>query len=426
MDIYSAVKSFKSLKEFINGGGDVNYRDKNGYTILWLLFVHNRVTKYYDLVLKNGGDVHTLTPENKAMVTSIHKLNTLQLFVKHGANLDCVDDTRCTYAHYILDLETLEYAQSVGVDLNARNDRGETALHTYYRRFGSCYGVDTSVVDCFITAGLDINSEDCLGRRVVHIAHPRDNADLVLRGADFTATDNRGWTCIHHKVHDDYLAYTIIAFYVSQGVDINARDFEGKTALLLSTSPLISWSLIKYGADISCIDVYGRTALHNSIEGLLKFKEYKWMTNTRIEIIKSMIESGADMKLMDNMGKTCMDDFLVKVKKCSPYSKSGLKYSEILKVALKNGLDNMKYGNILFDMTKRKGRDGHELDSVIFKGAMRWKSACFRYTMVMIRSKMESGPLVKKSRKNMVEVENLVKGVCNLGDDIFRRVVEFL
>jgi len=91
------------------------------------------------------------------------------------------------------------------------------------------------------------------------------------------------------------------------------------------------------------------------------------MTNTRIEIIKSMIESGADMKLMDNMGKTCMDDFLVKVKKCSPYSKIGLKYSEILKVALKNGLDNMKYGNILFDMTKRKGRDGHELDSVIHK-----------------------------------------------------------
>jgi len=236
------------------------------------------------------------------------------------------------------------------VDLNARNDRGETALHTYYQRFGSCYGVDTSVVDCFITAGLDINSEDCLGRRVVHVAHPRDNADLVLRGADFTATDNRGWTCIHHKVHDDYLAYTIIAFY---------------------------------------------------------FKEYKWMTNTRIEIIKSMIESGADMKLMDNMGKTCMDDFLVKVKKCSPYSKSGLKYSEILKVALKNGLDNMKYGNILFDMTKRKGRDGHELDSVIFKGAMRWKSAYFRYTMVMIRSKMESGPLVKKSRKNTVEVDDL-------------------
>jgi len=406
MDLHSVVKSQASLKEFIRDGGDVNHRDSNGFTVLWLLFVQSKGVSYYNFVLENGGDINTLTPDNKAMVTSIHCVNKLKLFVKHGVNLDCVDEMGSTYAHYALDLDTLQYAQSVGVDLTKRNYRGETALHVYYQRFGSLNGVDINVVNYLVETGLDINSEDFMGQRIVHFAHPRDNADLVSMGADFTATDKKGWTCIHHNVDRRRLTLTGVDFYTSQGVDINARDFEGKTALILSRSPFISWSLVKSGADINCVDFHGRTVLHYSMSDFLKFKDERWMMNVRIETTKSMIGSGAALNLVDKTGKACMDDLLLKVKRCHPNSKKGKKYYEILRVALDNGLDVMRYGRILFDMTERKVNADHN-DPAVKRAVERWLSATYRYTMIMIRSRMEDGPVAKKSKKNWKVIEFL-------------------
>lgn len=85
---------------------------------------------------------------------------------------------------------------------------------------------------------------------------------------------------------------------VASGVDINARDSSGRTALhntitLSDSAPSVAETLIRLGANVNARDNKGRTPLHANAAG------YTWP-----QVNEQLINAGADPKPRDNYGLT--------------------------------------------------------------------------------------------------------------------------
>src|SRR5262249_11962436 len=117
-----------------------------------------------------------------------------------------------------------------GVDLNARDILGRTALHqlaTYWGRSGDWRDDDAS-------AYWVQRSYDCL-------------ETLLELGADVTAADDDGVTLLHGMAsHGDERALTRL---LDAGADPNARTAAGETPLMGCTSATTVELLVARGAD---------------------------------------------------------------------------------------------------------------------------------------------------------------------------------
>lgn len=96
-----------------------------------------------------------------------------------------------------LDVETLRAYVYAGVDVNASNKRGWTALHSAAR-----YNPDAAVLGMLISAGALVNARDKAGDTPLHwAAADNPNVDIVTAliesGANVHATDNFGWLPLH-------------------------------------------------------------------------------------------------------------------------------------------------------------------------------------------------------------------------------------
>jgi len=116
----------------------------------------------------------------------------------------------------------------------------------------------------------------------------------LAKGSDFNKADQYGYTPLKRLIegHKSDAAKLIID---SGKVDINAKDRDGRTPLLLASvnaEKEIVDALLAKGADIKAKDKDGRTALHAAIQ----------MTQTEIATV--LIEKGADVNATDSSGMT--------------------------------------------------------------------------------------------------------------------------
>lgn len=140
-------------------------------------------------------------------------------------------------------------------------------------------------------------------------------AALLLRGARPDASDRLGTQALHAAVQfawasgDDHAARAIITQLLDAGADVNARDQDGASALLLllggrvdaglpavnrDLSGLVQWLLAR-GADPDAPDRRGVTPLHAAaMHGL-------------IEITEVLLTHGADPRRRDALGRNACD-----------------------------------------------------------------------------------------------------------------------
>jgi ankyrin repeat protein len=151
-------------------------------------------------------------------------------------------------------IDQLKLALDNGVDVNAKNSEGDTALliaprQRYTKReellfddsklskfgsrplfgFGSkivweytCY---TDIVGLLLDHGADVNAKDKLGWTVLHRAAFDGQKEmvgyLVTRGADLNAKNNNGWTPLHcaaFKGHKE-----VVDLLVARGADVSGE-----------------------------------------------------------------------------------------------------------------------------------------------------------------------------------------------------------
>ncbi|EAY05385.1 ankyrin repeat protein, putative [Trichomonas vaginalis G3] len=204
------------------------------------------------------------------------------------------DFNECFLYSSMFDIASLcEYFLLHGVDINAKNNNGQTALH---------YSASNDSIEAtkfLISHGININEKNNGGQTALHFAamhNSKETAELLIsHGININEKNNGGQTALHNAAL--YNSKETAKLLISHGANINEKDNDGQTALCIAAlynSKEIAEHLISHGANINEKDNYGKTALHYASKN-----NYK-------EIAERLISHGANINEKDNYGKTAL------------------------------------------------------------------------------------------------------------------------
>jgi ankyrin repeat protein len=167
------------VQSLIDGGADVNERDKLGETPL-----HVAVVRGYrgiaSLLLENGADVNAtdvrgLTPVHAAAWRGYR--DTVDLLITHGADINARDKDGLTPLHTAAlagRKETVALLIDKGAEINAKSNKSLTPLHA------AAMSGDRETVTLLIEKGADVNARSDDGLTPLHIASQQEHQEVVL------------------------------------------------------------------------------------------------------------------------------------------------------------------------------------------------------------------------------------------------------
>ena len=191
-----------------------------------------------------------------------------------------------------------------GVDVNTKDEKGETALHK-----ASLSGKE-QLVRLLLNSAADSTATDNQGCSPLHRVaqkpgfgvphdpggHLKSAELLVKRGISLDLKDDRARTPLHHSILSNFTAFT--KYLISKGANINALDDDGCTPLDLALNKsMISTAVLlhKHG---------GRTEKRTS-ETLPQAASYG-----NIDKVKELLCAGADVNSRDKNWQTALSHAL--------------------------------------------------------------------------------------------------------------------
>ncbi len=292
------------------------------------------------LLLDHGANTQAINDAFLSAARAGH-LDILHMLVKRGADKNLANEAlrlaasgvptgSSSSASEVDQNSVIHFLLELGADTNAKDDEGWTALPT-------AVNADTgraSVVQTLLDAGADINAKcTCTGylgggwTALMIAVHKNDRkamVDMLLaQGADPSLANNQGATPLTITDNMD----TVRAL-LDRGANVNAKDKEGVTALMLCSykcsveklrllleknadvnaknnegATALLWAatagnaaavevLLDAGADLHAKSVKGRTAL------MLAIRE------ERVEAVHTLLRKGAKVNDEDAIGKT--------------------------------------------------------------------------------------------------------------------------
>ena len=344
----------KLVQALIDVGADLNFKDKNGDTLLHRAVRHGN-KNLIDVFVSNGLDVnvknkHGLTP----LYYAIYSRNayTIDFLVKRGADVNAKAKAGLTPLHYAAtygDPEAIDALIAVGADVNAKTDAGATPLHS------AASGGKTDVIETLITHGADVDVKNRNGYTPlystiwekhgqvmrmlvdkgadVNVLPKYDGTPLeyavwnedvemaklfVAKGAKFDAMDNDGWTAFRYAAaqgHRELVAFFVdkgadlsgihwaafignlggVKDYLDQGISVDEKDGLGWTPLHWAASMAqeeVGKFLLRRGAEADARSDKGRTPLHQAA------------TSGALRLTRLLISEDADVNAKDEGGKT--------------------------------------------------------------------------------------------------------------------------
>ena len=154
------------------------------------------------------------------------------------------------------------YLLANGAHTSAQDITGATPLHEAVR-----YG-DIDIAKALLESGADVNAEDNLGKTPVMLVIPEDKREAMYRiliehAADVAKKDAYGDTVLHTATMTS-LTPSILELLVAGGADVNARNKDGVSPLLIAVQKR-NFAHVKFyaerGADINSADKAGDTPL---------------------------------------------------------------------------------------------------------------------------------------------------------------------
>lgn len=163
-----------------------------------------------------------------------------------------------------------------GVDVNARNARGSTALH-----FAALAG-HAEIARVLIDTGASLDSKDEVGMAPLHLAARAGQAQLVEllidEGAEVEARDERAITALGYALMGGHLA--VVEALVNRGAEVNSTFYDMVTPLHVAVASgltEVTEMLLDRGAEVNAVTRSGLTPLdwapergHHTLKALLE------------------------------------------------------------------------------------------------------------------------------------------------------------
>ncbi len=229
------------IRYLVDAGSDVNARNKNGDSVLFVTVQKNR-RDAGDLLLEKNADIFATNTQNDSPLRlALTQGGEVQDWLITSKTLNSTDGSGNTPLHYAAEWHLNEAIIALiqkGAKVDAVNGNGESAIYSAVRG-----GDDSpSTINVLVSNGLVIDSRNKLGR------------------------DNLGNTPLHAAVK--WNGFNNAKTLVALGVDVDAQNLSGKTALsdaCRSAKKDMAILLIRSGADINATDATGRTVLMDAI-----------------------------------------------------------------------------------------------------------------------------------------------------------------
>jgi ankyrin repeat protein len=227
----------------------------------------------------------------------------LLVLLNAGANVNVRGDNGDTplllaaaYGH----ADTVEALLALGADINAKNDTGNTAL------IEAVASARLEIVKILIENKADVKARNVAGSSAVDVAREKARPDIrqLLTKRAYAKSlryfNSPAAIASIVALHEAALEGNTqrITSLLAQGSDLNARDANGRTALMIAASTnktKVVDLLLAKGANPNMTDYkQGRTALITAAEAGYD------------EVARSLLNGGANPNLKDRFGETAM------------------------------------------------------------------------------------------------------------------------
>ena len=227
----AALGDVSVVRLFVEGGMPID-ASFGGWTALHEA-ARNGHLEVVEYLAGEGADVLAVTESGRSVLDMALQGGHAEvvLFIPRAARatLDhlgiAYTDSAFVFAAWFGRLAVVKLFVAAGMDLEARDEDGYTALHCAVN-FNQL-----SVVAFLVGAGADLEARDKYNWTVLSSAAWRGYLEiveyLVGAGASLTATDEYGNTALHRAAEDGHLE--VVEFLVSAGADVNARNEFGRT-----------------------------------------------------------------------------------------------------------------------------------------------------------------------------------------------------
>ncbi len=257
------------IRYLIDAGSDVNARNKNGDSVLFIAVQKNRKDAG-DILLEKDADIFATNVQNDSPLRiALTRGGEVQDWLITSKTLNTTDGSGNTPLHYAAEWQLNNAVISLiqkGAKVTAENANGETAL------FSAVKSDNPETIQILVDNGAIVDSKDNhardnLGNTPLHAAVKWNATEaartLISLGVDVNAQNLSGKTALNEACRSAKREMAVLL--IQSGADINAADAAGRTVLMDAISSrneeMVSL-LLGYGANVQIQEIYGRNAYH--------------------------------------------------------------------------------------------------------------------------------------------------------------------
>lgn len=208
-----------------------------------------------------------------------------------------------------------------GINIEAKNSRGETALASVVSDTGihnvlASQASRKEIVKTLIKNGADVDARDNSNRTPLHQLVDRVSASQYAYNLFASENQRELGLWLETRLSLKEIDEEIVKILIDNGADVDAEDNQGRNLLFDVTHPKIAQILIDNGADVNhIVSVNGRSKMRQTLL-------YEKIIGKNVEVAQVLIRNGADVNPKDESGR----NFLFTIE-----------HPEIAKLVIENG-----------------------------------------------------------------------------------------